>query len=155
MINVDPWWNLAVEEQAFSRVYRIGQEKETYFARILVEDSIDTRIQTMQNEKAESISSSNQEFDPQTQLWGTDEFEALLGLQDGKKKEGKGDGADDNSADDDSEDGRGDEGGDDSGGDRRDDSGDDGGDDGGDDSEDDSEDDGEEVDSEYNESDRD
>ncbi|GAB7343261.1 hypothetical protein MBLNU457_1317t1 [Dothideomycetes sp. NU457] len=29
VICVDPWWNNAVEQQAFARVYRIGQTKET------------------------------------------------------------------------------------------------------------------------------
>lgn len=32
------------ERQAFGRVLRIGQEKETYFARIIIKDTVDAGI---------------------------------------------------------------------------------------------------------------
>jgi len=44
VIIADMWWNSAVEQQAFCRVFRIGQQKETYFIRVMVENSIDERI---------------------------------------------------------------------------------------------------------------
>ncbi len=44
-----------METQAFGRVHRIGQEKETHFAKIVVKDSIDERLVQMQEEKARAI----------------------------------------------------------------------------------------------------
>lgn len=50
-----PWWNYSVEEQAFGRVYRHGQKKETYFVRIAVRNSIDDRMLDMQDRKESEI----------------------------------------------------------------------------------------------------
>lgn len=41
---VDPWWNEPVEDQAFSRLYRIGQTKNCIVRRFLIKDSIDTQL---------------------------------------------------------------------------------------------------------------
>ncbi|KAI1356101.1 SNF2 family N-terminal domain-containing protein [Xylaria sp. FL0043] len=56
VIIVDLWWNLAIEMQAFARVFRIGQTKETYFCRIVADGTIDNRIEALQEEKEEKIS---------------------------------------------------------------------------------------------------
>ncbi|KAI0204928.1 P-loop containing nucleoside triphosphate hydrolase protein [Astrocystis sublimbata] len=56
VIIVDPWWNVSVELQAFARVFRIGQKKETHFMRIIAENTIDNRIEALQEEKTEKIS---------------------------------------------------------------------------------------------------
>jgi SNF2 family DNA or RNA helicase len=55
VIICDPWWNAAVEAQALGRVFRIGQQKETYIRRILVNDTIDTRIEKLQMMKLYDI----------------------------------------------------------------------------------------------------
>lgn len=44
VICLDPWWNVAVENQAFARVYRIGQVQETKFLRLVVKNSIDAAM---------------------------------------------------------------------------------------------------------------
>lgn len=49
------WWNASTEKQAFYRVYRIGQEKETQMTRILVRNSIDEAIMALQDKKELSI----------------------------------------------------------------------------------------------------
>ncbi len=41
---------------AFARVHRIGQDKETYITRCIVEDTVDDRLLEMQEEKKEVIS---------------------------------------------------------------------------------------------------
>jgi SNF2 family DNA or RNA helicase len=41
VILVDPAWNPAKEEQAYDRVYRIGQTKPVSFYRLLVEDTVE------------------------------------------------------------------------------------------------------------------
>ncbi|KAI1339479.1 P-loop containing nucleoside triphosphate hydrolase protein [Xylariaceae sp. FL0016] len=55
VIMVDPWWNHASEEQAFGRVFRHGQKKETHFTRLVVQDSIDERILAIQARKTQEI----------------------------------------------------------------------------------------------------
>ncbi|KAI0478136.1 SNF2 family N-terminal domain-containing protein [Xylaria cf. heliscus] len=56
VILVDPWWNVSIEMQAFGRVFRIGQLKETYFRRILADRTIDNRMEKIQEMKTENIS---------------------------------------------------------------------------------------------------
>ncbi|KAI3331393.1 P-loop containing nucleoside triphosphate hydrolase protein [Ustulina deusta] len=55
MIIMNPWWNHAAEEQAFGRIKRHGQRKETHLIRLFARDTIDERIYTLQNEKREEI----------------------------------------------------------------------------------------------------
>ena len=55
VITSDPWWNSAIEEQAFGRVHRIGQQKETHFVRILGEGTVDKTMMTIQEIKNGSI----------------------------------------------------------------------------------------------------
>ncbi|KAG4438756.1 hypothetical protein IFR05_005784 [Cadophora sp. M221] len=51
VISTDLWWNACAERQAFARVYRIGQNKETHSNRLIVSDSVDDRILEMQTQK--------------------------------------------------------------------------------------------------------
>lgn len=44
VICLDPWWNMATENQAFARVYRIGQVQETKFLRVVVKNTIDAAM---------------------------------------------------------------------------------------------------------------
>ncbi|KAL9587787.1 MAG: hypothetical protein Q9203_003396 [Teloschistes exilis] len=55
VISVDLWWNSSVEQQAFCRVFRIGQESETFIKRFVVRNTVDERLQQMQKKKAEAI----------------------------------------------------------------------------------------------------
>lgn len=51
---VDPWWNEPTEDQAFSRLYRIGQRKDCVVRRFLIKDTIDTQLMLhLQRVKAE------------------------------------------------------------------------------------------------------
>ncbi|TRX88291.1 hypothetical protein FHL15_010795 [Xylaria flabelliformis] len=56
VILVDLWWNIAIEMQAFARVFRIGQAKITHFLRIIADNTIDNRIEALQEEKVKNIS---------------------------------------------------------------------------------------------------
>ncbi|KAK1825689.1 SNF2 family N-terminal domain-containing protein [Podospora conica] len=51
VIHIDLWWNKGLEDQANARVLRIGQEKPTYFVRLLLRDSMDERIIELQEDK--------------------------------------------------------------------------------------------------------
>ena len=55
VISIDPWWNSAVEQQAFGRVFRFGQKFETAMTRFVVENTVDERIVEMQEKKKEQI----------------------------------------------------------------------------------------------------
>ena len=55
MFLIDLWWNSPVEQQAFCRVYRIGQTQETYVTRIVVRETVDDRLLRMQEEKTRII----------------------------------------------------------------------------------------------------
>ena len=54
---VDPWWNESVEDQAWSRIFRIGQSKDVEVKRFMVKDSIDTQLMLkLQEKKTQEIS---------------------------------------------------------------------------------------------------
>ncbi|KAM3424545.1 hypothetical protein BST61_g6541 [Cercospora zeina] len=55
VILIDPWWNSAVEQQAFCRVFRIGQEKETRMTRFVVENTIDAAMMALKEKKEREI----------------------------------------------------------------------------------------------------
>ncbi|KAK1061371.1 hypothetical protein LTR74_011122 [Friedmanniomyces endolithicus] len=51
VICLDPWWNDSVEQQAFCRVFRIGQTKTTRFTKFVVRDTIDAAMMAMKEKK--------------------------------------------------------------------------------------------------------
>jgi len=55
VISIDPWWNSAVEQQAFGRVLRFGQTSKTAMTRFVVENTVDQRIIEMQERKKKQI----------------------------------------------------------------------------------------------------
>ncbi|KAI1358414.1 SNF2 family N-terminal domain-containing protein [Xylaria arbuscula] len=56
VVLVDLWWNIAVEMQAFGRVFRLGQTKEIHFRRIVADLTIDNRLLSLQERKVKDIS---------------------------------------------------------------------------------------------------
>lgn len=59
---LDPWWNPASEEQAVNRAHRIGQDKNVFVYRFISENSIEEKIQKLQEKKtrlAETFVRSN------------------------------------------------------------------------------------------------
>lgn len=52
---VDPWWNPAVENQAIDRCYRIGQTKKVVAIRLICANSIEEKIQQLQESKKELV----------------------------------------------------------------------------------------------------
>lgn len=51
VIHYDPWWNPAVENQATDRAYRIGQTKPVIVHKLICQNTVETRIQAMQQRK--------------------------------------------------------------------------------------------------------
>ncbi|GLA58369.1 hypothetical protein AtubIFM54640_007515 [Aspergillus tubingensis] len=54
-ILVDLWWNEAIQEQAFCRLFRIGQESEVEFVKLIVDNSIDDYLLNLQTHKTAVI----------------------------------------------------------------------------------------------------
>ncbi|KAJ3078199.1 DNA repair protein rad16 [Quaeritorhiza haematococci] len=48
---MDPWWNPAVEDQAFDRIHRLGQYRPIKITRMIIENSIESRILQLQEKK--------------------------------------------------------------------------------------------------------
>jgi len=48
---LDPWWNPASEEQAINRAHRIGQDKNVFVYRFISVNSIEEKIQELQEKK--------------------------------------------------------------------------------------------------------
>ncbi|CAI6082824.1 unnamed protein product [Clonostachys chloroleuca] len=55
VILIDPWWNNVQENQAFGRVWRHGQTKETHLVRIWANVPVDHYIFKLQNDKAIAV----------------------------------------------------------------------------------------------------
>ncbi len=51
VIHMDPWWNPAVENQATDRAHRIGQDKPVFVYKLVASDTVEERIQLMQQQK--------------------------------------------------------------------------------------------------------
>ncbi len=47
----DPWWNPAVENQAIDRTHRIGQSRNVIAYRLLIKNSIEEKIRSLQKQK--------------------------------------------------------------------------------------------------------
>lgn len=55
VIHVDPWWNIAAENQASDRAYRIGQINNVEVIRLICNNSIEQRVIELQNLKRDLI----------------------------------------------------------------------------------------------------
>ncbi|KAM4058895.1 type III restriction enzyme, res subunit [Hirsutella rhossiliensis] len=78
VIIVDPWWNTTAEKQAFARVVRIGQKKESHLVRIMACESIDSRISDLQISKDVGIDHALQDDGHIPAVLGDEELEELL-----------------------------------------------------------------------------
>ncbi|MEG2348285.1 MAG: SNF2 helicase associated domain-containing protein [Clostridia bacterium] len=61
VIHYDPWWNLSVQNQATDRAYRIGQRSNVQVFKLIVQNSIEEKIQSIQEKKMDLTNSIIQE----------------------------------------------------------------------------------------------
>lgn len=54
-ILVEPWWNDAVQQQAFCRLFRIGQERDVEIVKLVAKDTIDDYMMNLQKMKLKDI----------------------------------------------------------------------------------------------------
>ena len=79
VIHFDPWWNLSAQNQATDRAYRIGQRNNVQVFKLISENSIEEKIQKLQDKKqdlTDSVIKSGETFISQMSK------EELLGLFD-------------------------------------------------------------------------
>lgn len=51
VIHYDPWWNVSAQNQATDRAYRIGQNQNVQVYKLIMKESIEEKIQTLQKMK--------------------------------------------------------------------------------------------------------
>jgi len=56
LLHFDRWWNPAVEEQANARLHRIGQTRSVFVSRLICEDTIEERIDSILERKRSQFS---------------------------------------------------------------------------------------------------
>lgn len=79
VILIELWWNHAVEQQAFARVFRIGQIKETHFVRFIVDTPIEKRMLQLQADKILSIDAALQDDTTRAPKISVQDIASLLG----------------------------------------------------------------------------
>ena len=65
VIHFDPWWNLSVQNQATDRAHRIGQKKNVQVFKLITENSIEEKIEKLQERKkdlADSVVKEGENF---------------------------------------------------------------------------------------------
>jgi non-specific serine/threonine protein kinase len=55
VIQIDPWWNPAVEAQASDRAHRIGQERPVFVYKLVSEQSVEEKILRLQDRKRDLV----------------------------------------------------------------------------------------------------
>ena len=51
VIHYDPWWNVAAQNQATDRAYRIGQQNPVQVYKLIAQDTIEEKIVELQQAK--------------------------------------------------------------------------------------------------------
>jgi len=74
----DPWWNPAAEMQAISRAHRIGQDKKVFVYRFISENSIEEKIQQLQEKKSKLASDFINSNDPFMDISKDDVLELFI-----------------------------------------------------------------------------
>ncbi|NUU01571.1 DEAD/DEAH box helicase [Herbaspirillum robiniae] len=78
VVLVDPWWNPAVEEQAIARAHRLGQTRQVFVYKLVVEGSIEERLLELQARKSALAEGMLGRDDAQAVKFGEEELQALL-----------------------------------------------------------------------------
>ena len=55
VFHYDPWWNLAVQNQATDRAHRIGQDKKVTVYQLIAKGSVEEKISKIQESKKELL----------------------------------------------------------------------------------------------------
>lgn len=78
VIHADRWWNPAIEDQATDRVHRIGQDKVVYVYRIMVQGTLEERIEELLENKRKMADQIVDAAGAGARQWTKDELLELL-----------------------------------------------------------------------------
>lgn len=78
VIHYDPWWNPAAEDQATDRAHRIGQRKPVFVYKLIAAGSIEERILSLQERKAQLAAGVLDEAQGDTVKFDPEDVELLL-----------------------------------------------------------------------------
>lgn len=81
VIHFDPWWNVSAQNQATDRAHRIGQDKKVHVIKLIAKDTIEEKIEILQNKKKDLTDSVITEGQTFLNKLGRDELEDLFSLQ--------------------------------------------------------------------------
>ncbi|MDO4462504.1 MAG: DEAD/DEAH box helicase [Bacteroidia bacterium] len=74
---LNPWWNPAVEAQAYARAHRIGQQKSVFVYRFISHDTVEEKIVKLQNAKRD-LAKSFEATDNPFEVFGMDTLRQLI-----------------------------------------------------------------------------
>jgi superfamily II DNA or RNA helicase len=74
----DPWWNPAAENQAIDRTHRIGQDKPVFAYRLAAEDSVESRVLALQEQKRELFTALIEGTESAASALSADDLAGLL-----------------------------------------------------------------------------
>ncbi len=80
VVHYDPWWNPAAEAQATDRAHRIGQTRAVTSIRLVVADSVEEHVLSLQREKRRLLEELFEETDPANAKISLAEIRDLLGV---------------------------------------------------------------------------
>ena len=78
VIHYDPWWNLSAQNQATDRAYRIGQRNNVQVFKLISENSIEEKIQKLQDKKQDLTDSVIKSGETLISRMSKDEIMALF-----------------------------------------------------------------------------
>jgi len=78
VVLVDPWWNPAVEEQAIARAHRLGQTRQVFVYKLVIEGSIEERLLELQARKSALAEGMLGRDEAGAIKFGEEELQALL-----------------------------------------------------------------------------
>lgn len=79
VIHLDPWWNVAAEEQATDRAYRIGQKRPVSVIKLICHNSIEEKVVQLQDNKKELYNQVIKSGDEAISKLNFDDIQFLLG----------------------------------------------------------------------------
>jgi len=79
VIHLDPWWNVAAEEQATDRAYRIGQKRPVSVIKLICHNSIEEKVIQLQDNKRELYNQVIKSGDEAISKLNFDDIQFLLG----------------------------------------------------------------------------
>lgn len=78
VIHLDPWWNVAAENQATDRAHRIGQKRVVQVIKLICDSTIEQKVIELQNRKSEVVKQIVADDDTLIQKLTVDDLRFIL-----------------------------------------------------------------------------